>query len=320
MIQLRSVLKPINIAVKTVAAILVVASLLFSGYAIWDNSQVYASAKNVMIDIQNAKPTDDGNGGLDFRELLKINPDVKLWLTLDGTEIDAPVVQGKDNYYYLNHDVFCKSSLAGSLFLDSRNAPDFSDIYNVIYGHHMKGNLMFGDLDLYLEKNFFDKNTTGTFLLPDNTKKFETVAVMKVFDSTKEIFKPSVYTDDLSGLCTFIENNAIHISADVLAKLKAAPDSYQVTALVTCTDGSTGTRLVLFVMTEYDKPDGPVNPDDPDNPDNPDKPDKPNPPKTGYDDHLIRWLSVLAVSGIIFAVSALWLKKRFRTSAQRKKL
>ncbi|MCQ2477048.1 MAG: class B sortase, partial [Clostridia bacterium] len=219
---------------------------------------MYAAAENVLL------AEDDDS--LSFEELLKINPDVKLWLKLDGTEIDAPVAQGKDNYYYLNRDVLCKSSMAGALFLDARNAGDFSDIYNIIYGHHMKGSLMFGDLDLYLEKDFFDKNTTGTILLPDTTKKFETVAVMKVLDSTKEIFKPSVYTDNLSVLCTFIENNAIHISADALAKLKADSDSYQVTALVTCTDGSTGTRLVLLVMTEYEKPDKPIKPVNPDDP------------------------------------------------------
>lgn len=310
---MRSFLKAVDHSVKIIAVIIIIAALLFSGYAIWDNNQVYSSAKNVMLDIQKAKPTEDGNGGLDFRELLKINPDVKLWITLDGTEIDAPVVQGKDNFYYLNHDVFCKPSLAGTLFLDARNAPDFSDIYNVIYGHHMKGSLMFGDLDLYMEKDFFDTNKTGTFLLPEKARKFETVAVMKVSDSMKEIFKPSVYTDDLSDLCTFIESNAMYISADAFARLKAAPDSYQVTALATCTDGSTGTRLVLLVMSEYKKPDEPIKPP------HPDEPDKPKPPKTGHDDHLRTWIGILAASGTVFAVTAFCLKRHFSGASERKK-
>lgn len=313
------ILKTVNIAVNSVTAILIIVSLLFSGYVIWDNYQIYTSAKNVMLDIQNRKNTEDGNEGLNFQELLKINPDVKLWITLDGTEIDSPVVQGKDNYYYLNHDVFCKSSLAGALFLDSRNASDFSDIYNIIYGHHIKGSLMFGDLDLYLEKDFFDKNTTGMFMLPNGTKKFKTVAVMKVPDSTKEIFKPSFYTNELSNLCTFIENNAIHISTDTFAELKANPDSYQVTALVTCTNGSTGTRLVLLVMTEYEKSDKPIKPDVPDTPDNPGKHLNPNPPKTGYNDHLILWLVVLVISGVVFVVTALLLKRRLSGASKRKK-
>lgn len=313
---MHSVNRIINITVRSLAAIIVIASFLFAGYSIWDNQQIYDSAKNVILDIQNLKPDQNEDGSLNFYELLKVNPDVRLWITLDGTEIDGPVVQGKDNYYYLNHDVFCKSSLAGALFLDSRNASDFSDIYNIIYGHHIKGSLMFGDLDLYLEKDFFDKNTNSTFLFPDCSKKFETVAVMKVSDSTTDIFKPSVYTDNLSDLCTFIEKNAINISADSFAKLKAAPDSYQVTALVTCTNGSTGTRLVLLLMTEYKKHDKPVNPV---KPDNPVKPNKSNPPKTGYDDHLTLWLGILATSGLIFITTAVCLKKRFSKAPQKNK-
>lgn len=304
--QLHSILKAINTAVRSIAAIAVAGTLLFSGYMIWDNHQVYAAAENVLL------AEDDHS--LSFEELLQINPDVKLWLKLDGTEIDAPVAQGKDNYYYLNRDVLCKSSMAGALFLDARNAGDFSDIYNIIYGHHMKGSLMFGDLDYYMDEDFFDANTTGTIQLPDSTKSMETVAVMKVLDSTKEIFRPSIYTDDLSGLCQFIENNAMHISNAALAKLKAHPDSYQVTALVTCTDGSTGTRLVLLVMTEYDKPDKPIDPDNPHG-DDPHGNDPVNPPpKTGFDDHLVLWIGVVVFSGLIFFGTALLLKKRLASN------
>lgn len=305
---MHSVLKMLNTTVKTIAVIAIVGVLLFSGYVIWDNNQIYAAAENVKLEIKDAKPVETEDGW-DFEELLAINPDVKLWLTLDGTEIDAPVVQGKDNYYYLNRDVFCKPSMAGALYLDSLNAGDLSDIYNIIYGHHMKGSLMFGDLDYYLDGGFFNVNTTGTFLLPDDTREFETVAVLQVLDSTKEIFKPSFYSDDLSALCSFLEENALHINDTAFAKLKAAPGDWQVTALVTCTDGSTGTRLVLLVMSEYDKPDRPVDPDNPDDPHGNDDPDNP-PPKTGYDDHLAIWLIVLAISGVVFVGTALLLKRR----------
>lgn len=254
---MRQVLKIINSALQSAAAFAVSATLLFSGYMIWDNSQVYTAAKNVQISVHEAKPVEDEDGKYDFEKLRSINRDVKLWITLDGTEIDGPVVQGRDNLYYLNCDVFGRQSMAGALYLDSRNDGDFSDIYNIIYGHHMKGSLMFGDLDDYMKKDFFDANTTGTFLLPDGAKKFETLAVMKLPDSTANVFRPSFYLRDLSGLCSFLEENASNISAAALAKLKAAPGDYQVTALVTCTDGRTGTRLVLLVMNAYDKPADP---------------------------------------------------------------
>lgn len=266
--------------------ILIILVLLFSGYMIWDNRQIYAAAENVALILEEVKPIEDEEGKLDFSELLAINPDVKFWLSIGGTDIDAPVVQGRDNYYYLNRDIFGKLSMAGAIYLDSRNSPDFSDIYNIVYGHHMKGSLMFGDLDNYMDETFFNENQTGSCMFPDGSKDFDVLAVMKVSDSAKEIFRPSFYYDDLSALCKFIEEHAMHVSEESLARLKAAPGDWQVISFVTCTDGSTGTRLVLLVMTPYDKPvrpDKPDKPDDPTNPVDPTDPTNPVDPKNPTD-------------------------------------
>ena len=48
---------------------------------------------------------DSGNGYLqvDFEGLKKINPDVIAWIQIPALDISYPVVQGKDNYYYLHH-------------------------------------------------------------------------------------------------------------------------------------------------------------------------------------------------------------------------
>ena len=39
---------------------------------------------------------------IDFEALQKKNPDIKGWLRAEGTTINYPVVQGKDNRYYLD--------------------------------------------------------------------------------------------------------------------------------------------------------------------------------------------------------------------------
>ena len=81
-----------------------------------------------------------------------ITDDMVAWLTVDGTDIDYPVMQGTDNTIYLNTDPFGKYSLGGSIFLDSRNSSDFSDEYSLIYGHHMEFGRMFGSLDDFLDR------------------------------------------------------------------------------------------------------------------------------------------------------------------------
>ena len=40
---------------------------------------------------------------VDFNKLEEINPDVIAWIEIPGLEISYPVVQGRDNDYYLHH-------------------------------------------------------------------------------------------------------------------------------------------------------------------------------------------------------------------------
>ena len=84
------------------------------------------------------------------------------WLTVDGTNIDYPVMQGKDNNSYLNTDPFGNYSLTGSIFLDSRSSPDFSDEYSVVYGHHMDYGKMFGALDDFLNEKYLKQHSSGS--------------------------------------------------------------------------------------------------------------------------------------------------------------
>ena len=51
-----------------------------------------------------------------LQELQKINPDVCAWLTVDGTKIDYPVVQGETNLEYINQDIYGEFALSGSIF------------------------------------------------------------------------------------------------------------------------------------------------------------------------------------------------------------
>ena len=120
----------------------------YSAYALWDNSQVYAAADNVQAELLQFKPKAGADNGASFEELLGINPDVCAWVTLDNTAIDYPVVQGEDNFTYVNTDVYGDFSLAGSIFLDVNCDKNFTDPYSLLYGHHMEESKMFGDLDL----------------------------------------------------------------------------------------------------------------------------------------------------------------------------
>lgn len=116
--------------------------------------QVYASVDDIQSQLLKYKPTPGEDNGPTFEELRAINPDVCAWITLGGTKIDYPVLQGEDNLTYINKDVYGNFALAGSIFLDSNCDRSFQKKYSLLYGHHMAEHKMFGDLDLYESRNF----------------------------------------------------------------------------------------------------------------------------------------------------------------------
>jgi sortase B len=102
-----------------------------------------------------------------MESLLKINKDIVGWINVKNTRINYPVVQGKDNEYYLHYNTEKKQSRYGSIFIDYRNKnlKDFIDVEKniVIYGHNMKDETMFGDLKLYKDEKFFKNNQIINF-------------------------------------------------------------------------------------------------------------------------------------------------------------
>lgn len=137
----------------------------------------------------------------------------------DHTNIDQPILQGKDNLSYINTDVYGNFAMAGSIFLDSGCDNGFREPYALLYGHHMADHKMFGDLDLYEDRVFFDQNTTGELILPDRTYKLKIFACLRVKASEEAIFTPQRWKTDNSGLIEFVEKNAMHVHTDTMERI-----------------------------------------------------------------------------------------------------
>lgn len=156
-----------------------------------------------------------------FDALTAINPDTVAWLTLTGTEIDYPVVQGTDNFEYLDTAFTGEYSAGGAIFLDCGNAKDFSDSYNIIHGHHMSGGAMFGSLGNYLEEDFLESHRTGVLMSPR-------------YDWDLEVLQAGIY-DAYDG--------------SIYCPGEDAPDfldAVQVLALSTCSGEMNDDRIVVF--------------------------------------------------------------------------
>lgn len=227
-------------ALTAVAGVILVLALLYSGYALWDTWRIYEGAA-VDENLLKYKPSPNVVGSNDFAELLAINPDVCAWLTVDGTSIDYPVVRGEDNVAYVNTDVYGEFSLSGSIFLDCRNAADFSDAYSLVYGHHMEGNVMFGELAYFTEAAYFEEHPLGTLLLPDGTYDIEFFACLQVDAYDAQIYGPGKLTEgEVMALLERVCSEALQYR-DIGVSGKD-----RVLALSTCSDASTNARTVVF--------------------------------------------------------------------------
>lgn len=111
------------------------------------------------IDETNAIKETEYVSAIDFAVLDSQNPDVVAWIQIPGTQINYPVVQGKDNDYYLHRDLNGQKSTAGTIFLDYADRADFSSLHNVLYGHYMKNGSMFKDISRYKDQGYFDQHS-----------------------------------------------------------------------------------------------------------------------------------------------------------------
>lgn len=104
-------------------------------------------------------------------------PDMVGWITIEGTDVDFPVVQGKDNEFYLNHTYKGEYHPFGEVFMDKDDKPDYSDQNTVLYGHNVRSGHVFHDLEQYKEQAFRDAHPYIEIDTVDGKKTYEIVAV-----------------------------------------------------------------------------------------------------------------------------------------------
>ncbi len=227
--------KVIIFADKLFDKIVILASLLFfliCIYAMYDAAMVYYTANDTSIlkykpDLKNPEV------------LREISEDAIAWITVDNTKIDYPVMQGKNNKEYLNKNPFGRYSLSGSIFLDARNKSDFSDRYCLLYGHHMEYGAMFGALDEFKDKEYFDSHRTGKLItVGGKLYKIKFFAAVKVLATDELVFRPN-YTSPESLLEMLSKSAMIYERPNEKGEIKLI-------ALSTCQAADTIDRMVVF--------------------------------------------------------------------------
>lgn len=165
-----------------------------------NNERLIADAKSEIYGtaIREDEAKCDGNEVTVITEESTIEPIISItenyagWISIPGTVIDYPVVQGQDNTFYLNHDVYNQKNSYGSIFIDA-NYNEETDLVKIIYGHHMDDGQMFTDLLKYQGEEFRHNHTK--FLI--NESMYQIVAAKVIdLDEQPDFYKVNYLTEN----------------------------------------------------------------------------------------------------------------------------
>lgn len=142
---------------------------------------------------------------IDFETLWEKNPDIYAWISIEGTEIEYPILQHPtDDGYYLDHTVDKKSGLPGSIYTEATyNGTDFSDRNTLIYGHNMKNGTMFGLLDKYKDPTYMKEHDTIVIYTPEHIYTYKVFAAI-TYDNRHIMY--SFDFDQEAGMQAFLDS------------------------------------------------------------------------------------------------------------------
>lgn len=118
----------------------------------------------------------------DLKTLKEKNNETVAWLKVNGTNIEYPIVQAKDNDYYMNHNFNKEYNGGGWIFADYKNKLNGTDKNIVVYGHNMRDGSMFGTLKNILEENWNNnaENYIINFITENENAEYEVFSVYQI--------------------------------------------------------------------------------------------------------------------------------------------
>ncbi len=232
--------------VYTIITILLISLVLISSYLIFKEKKQNEKQENTfedLIEIVEENIENQEERKIDINKLYEENKDIVGWLKIDNTTINYPIMQNiNDPNYYLHRDFYKNYSSYGTPYMAKQCNLNSDNI--VIYGHHMKNNKMFGELEKYKSKDFYNNHKIITFTTLEKEYSYEIFAVFKTTVYTKNTFR---YYENINFENKKMYNDFINICKDKSLyqtgiKIK---DKEKLITLSTCEYSNKNSRLVI---------------------------------------------------------------------------
>lgn len=178
-----------------------------------------------------------------YKTLYNINPDIVGWISIEGTEIDYPVMQTvKDEQFYLHRNFYKAESTSGLPFMDDRCIISDTSSNIIIYGHNMKNGSMFAGLLKYQDKDFYEKHKYIRFDTIYAEGMYEIVAVFRS--------RVAFVDEDTFRFYNFIESDSVEEFEEFYDTIRSL-SLYETDATAISSD-----YLLTLSTCEYSEEDG----------------------------------------------------------------
>lgn len=178
-----------------------------------------------------------------YKTLYNLNPDIVGWISIEGTEIDYPVMQTvKDEQFYLHRNFYKAESTSGLPFMDDRCIISDTSSNIIIYGHNMKNGSMFAGLLKYQDKDFYEKHKYIRFDTIYAEGMYEIVAVFRS--------RVAFVDEDTFRFYNFIESDSVEEFEEFYDTIRSL-SLYETDATAISSD-----YLLTLSTCEYSEEDG----------------------------------------------------------------
>lgn len=181
----------------------------------------------------------------EYQELYKENTDFAGWITIEGTNIDYPVMQNlADREYYLHRDFYKRDSYAGVPFVGTGDM-NLEEGPLFLYGHNMKNGTMFADLLNYQSRDYWEKHSEVLLDTLWDHRQYKIFAVLRVTEREWSE-NTGLFYFDVIGRCKESDLRIRELKERAIFETSILPnDEASLLYLVTCSYQKKGERMVV---------------------------------------------------------------------------
>jgi sortase B len=226
--------KKCRLLIRKTIKVILIAALSISCWEIGKKQLSYRENISTYNKIEQEK-----NNAENMQEFLaKYNFD---WITVTGTAIDYPLVQGEDNNYYITHDYQGNDDIGGAIFYDAYDRP-YNETLTAIYGHSMRNGAMFNNLHYFQKDHERFKNSKLTISTKEKTTTYKPLAYYVTNDD--------YFYKDLDLKTTDEAIKEIKMNSDYFIRNTSIKEDSHIIALYTCDYSIENGRLIVFYISE----------------------------------------------------------------------